>query len=49
MQPETIAITPRILTDKELVRLAHHYIHPDGLPVEWQKELINRLAEHTKY
>jgi hypothetical protein len=47
MQSETIAINPRILTDKELVRLADHYIHPDGLPIEWQKEILNRLADRT--
>lgn len=53
MQPETttlennISINPRVLTDKELVRLADHYIHPNGLPVEWQKEILNRLAART--
>jgi hypothetical protein len=49
MQSETITISPRNLTDREIVRLADHYIHPNGLPIEWQKELLNRLAEHTKY
>lgn len=53
MQPETttpvasISISPRNLTDKELVRLADHYIHPDGLPIEWQKTLVDRLAART--
>jgi hypothetical protein len=55
MQPETntpvasISISSRNLTDKELVRLADHYVYPNGLPIEWQKEILNRLAEHTKY
>lgn len=53
MQPETttlennISINPRVLTDKELVRLADHYIYPEGLPIEWQKEILNRLAART--
>jgi hypothetical protein len=53
MQPETttlennISINPRVLTDKELVRLADHYIYPDGLPIEWQKTLVDRLAART--
>lgn len=40
-----IPTLPRILSDQELVRLADSYlITNNGLPLNWQKELIERLA-----
>ena len=47
MQPTNVDIptSPRILTDDELVRLASSYLDANnGLPLNWQKELIERLA-----
>lgn len=47
MQSTTVEIPtlPRILSDQELVRLADSYlITNNGLPLNWQKELIERLA-----
>lgn len=43
-----IPTLPRILSDQELVRLADSYlITNNGLPLNWQKELIERLAAAT--
>lgn len=40
-----IPTLPRILSNQELVRLADSYlITNNGLPLNWQKELIERLA-----
>ena len=50
MQPTNVEIPtlPRILTDLELVRLADHYLMANnGLPLNWQKELIERLDAAT--
>ena len=47
MQSTTVEIPtlPRILSDQELVRLADSYlITNNGLPLNLQKELIERLA-----
>jgi hypothetical protein len=47
MQPTNVDIptVPRILTNEELVRLAFSYLDANnGLPLNWQKELIERLA-----
>ena len=38
-------IQPRSLTTQELVRFAEDLVHtPEGLPRNWQMELISRLA-----
>ena len=38
-------IQPRSLTTQELVRFAEHLVHtPEGLPKNWQMELLSRLA-----
>jgi hypothetical protein len=50
MQPTNVDIPtiPRILTNDELIRLASSYIDTNnGLPLNWQKELIERLATAT--
>lgn len=47
MQPTNVEIPtrPSALTDRELIRLADSYILANkGLPLEWQQELIERLA-----
>jgi hypothetical protein len=38
-------IQPRSLTTQELVRFAEDLVHtPEGLPKNWQMELLSRLA-----
>ena len=38
-------IQPRSLTTQELVRFAEDLVHtPEGLPRNWQMELLSRLA-----
>ena len=38
-------IQPRSLTTQELVRFAEDLVHtPEGLPKNWQRELLSRLA-----
>jgi hypothetical protein len=49
MQPSNVGINPRVLSDKELVRIAENLMYQGGLPENFQKELIDRLADHCKY
>ena len=38
-------IQPRSLTTQELIRFAEDLVHtPEGLPKNWQRELLSRLA-----
>ena len=38
-------IQPRSLTTQELIRFAEDLVHtPEGLPKNWQMELLSRLA-----
>ena len=38
-------IQPRSLTTQELVRFAEDLVHtPEGLPRNWQMEILSRLA-----
>ena len=38
-------IQPRSLTTQELIRFAEDFVHkPEGLPKNWQMELLSRLA-----
>lgn len=38
-------IQPRSLTTQELIRFAEDLVHtPEGLPKNWQMELLTRLA-----
>ena len=40
-------IQPRSLTTQELVRFAEDLVHTkEGLPKNWQMELLSRLAGH---
>jgi hypothetical protein len=41
---ETTTTNPRALTDYELLRFSEDFVHGDGLPKEFQKELVNRFA-----
>lgn len=48
MQQIDVSINPRVLTDKELLRLADYYLATGNLPRDWQLELIERLAQYVK-
>jgi len=38
-------IQPRSLTTQELIRFAEDFVHrPEGLPKNWQMELLSRIA-----
>ncbi len=38
-------IQPRSLTTQELIRFAEDLVHkPEGLPKNWQMELLSRIA-----
>lgn len=42
-------VQPESLTDRELLSGALLMFEPDqGMPIEWQKELIRRLACHVE-
>lgn len=49
MQPSNVGINPNVLSDKELVRIAENLMYEGRLPENFQKELIDRLADHCKY
>jgi hypothetical protein len=40
----TTTTNPRALTDYELLRFSEDFVHGNGLPKEFQKELVNRFA-----
>jgi hypothetical protein len=45
MEKNMYGIQPRSLTTQELVRFAEDLVHtPEGLPKNWQMELLSRLA-----
>jgi hypothetical protein len=37
-------LNPRTLTDYELLRFSEDFVYGDGLPKEFQIELVNRFA-----
>jgi hypothetical protein len=45
MEKNMYGIQPRSLTTQELIRFAEDFVHkPEGLPKNWQMELLSRLA-----
>jgi hypothetical protein len=45
MEKNMYGIQPRSLTTQELIRFAEDLVHtPEGLPKNWQMELLSRLA-----
>lgn len=43
-EPVEISLNPRTLTDYELLRFAEDFAYGDGLPKEFQIELVKRFA-----
>lgn len=43
-EPVELILNPRTLTDYELLRFAEDFVYGDGLPKEFQKELVKRFA-----
>jgi len=42
-------VQPKTLTDKELLNAAYIMFEPDvGMPIDYQKEVIRRLALHVQ-
>ena len=39
--------SPRTLTDEEFIRLCANEIDPDGLPYEYQLEMLRRLTKYA--
>jgi hypothetical protein len=37
------------LTDKELINFSERLLWDKGLPIEWQRELVERLRKITNY
>jgi hypothetical protein len=49
MEKDMSSVRPESLTDRELLSGALLVFEPDqGMPIEWQKELIRRLACHVE-
>jgi hypothetical protein len=45
MEKNMYGIQPRSLTTQELIRFAEDLVHkPEGLPKNWQLELLSRIA-----
>jgi len=45
MEKNMHGIQPRSLTTQELIRFAEDFVHrPEGLPKDWQMELLSRIA-----
>ena len=45
MEKNMYGIQPQSLTTEELIRFAEDLVHkPEGLPKNWQMELLSRLA-----
>ena len=45
MEKNMYGIQPRSLTTQELIRFAEDMVHtPNGLPKNWQMELLSRIA-----
>ena len=45
MEKNMHGIQPRSLTTQELIRFAEDFVHkPEGLPKNWQMELLSRIA-----
>ena len=45
MEKNMYGIQPRSLTTQELIRFAEDLVHkPEGLPKNWQMELLSRIA-----
>lgn len=45
MEKNMYGIQPRSLTTQELIRFAEDFVHkPEGLPKNWQLELLSRVA-----
>ena len=43
-EPVETTLNPRALSDYELLRFSEDFVYGDGLPKEFQKELVNRFA-----
>lgn len=43
-EPVETSLYPRTLTDYELLRFSEDFVHGNGLPKEFQKELVKRFA-----
>jgi hypothetical protein len=43
-EPVETTLNPRALTDYELLRFSEDFVYGDGLPKEFQIELVNRFA-----
>jgi hypothetical protein len=43
-EPVETTLHPRTLTDYELLRFSEDFVYGDGLPKEFQIELVNRFA-----
>ena len=43
-EPVETTLNPRALTDYELLRFSEDFAHGNGLPKEFQIELVNRFA-----
>jgi len=43
-EPVETSVNPKTLTDYELLRFAEDFVYGNGLPKEFQKELVNRFA-----
>jgi hypothetical protein len=43
-EPVETTLNPKALTDYELLRLSEDFVYGDGLPKDFQLELVNRFA-----
>jgi hypothetical protein len=43
-EPVETVLNPKTLTDYELLRFSEDFVYGDGLPKEFQIELVNRFA-----
>ena len=43
-EPVETTLNPRVLTDYELLRFSEDFAHGDGLPKEFQLEILARFA-----
>jgi hypothetical protein len=43
-EPVATALNPKTLTDYELLHFVEDFVYGDGLPKEFQIELVNRFA-----
>ena len=44
-EPVETTLSPSSLSDLELLRFAEDFVHGDGLPKSFQRELIRRFAQ----